>query len=176
VFCALVLAAAGCGAGATAGPAPAASSAPATSAAVGTDAAWLQLTIPMNEQALPLLDLAAERGTDPALRVNAARIVASHRAELVDLRYLRDRAGLPATNVHEGHDLPGMVLPEDLTAIDGRHGTDFDRAVAEALREHLEQGARLADAEHANGVDADTRQLAARIAAARRYDLGRLHA
>jgi uncharacterized protein (DUF305 family) len=136
----------------------------------GTDAAWLQLMIPMDEQALPLLDLAAARGTDPALRALAARVAGSHRAELAGLYRLRDRVGLPTANVHEGHDLPGMVLPADLAVVAALSGTAFDAAVLGLLREHLEQGVRLAAAECAAGTDPATRQLATVVEAARTAD------
>ncbi|MGW1062640.1 DUF305 domain-containing protein [Micromonospora rubida] len=138
----------------------------------GTDAAWIQLMIPMNEQALVALDLVPGRSTDEGVRDSAGRIAAARRAELDELRRLRGRAGLPAVNEHEGHDLPGMVVPADLVALRSLRGPAFDRAIGQALREHVEQGARLADAERANGSDAQTRGLAERVGRTRATELG----
>ncbi|NBE84095.1 DUF305 domain-containing protein [Micromonospora rubida] len=144
----------------------------ATATFGGTDAAWIQLMIPMNEQALAALDLVPGRSTDEGVRELAGRIAADRRTELDDLRRLRGRAGLPAVNEHEGHDLPGMVVPADLVALRSLHGPAFDHAIGQTLREHVEQGARLADAERANGSDAQTRGLAERVGRTRATELG----
>ncbi|MGC4806986.1 DUF305 domain-containing protein [Micromonospora sp. DT233] len=140
----------------------------------GTDAAWIQLMIPMNEQVLKALDLAPGRSADTGVGDTAALIAAARRAELDDLRRLRDGAGLPTANAHEGHDLPGMVVPADLDALRALRGPAFDRALRQTLREHVEQGARLADSERANGSDARTRQLAERVGRSRASELDRL--
>ncbi|WP_433350354.1 DUF305 domain-containing protein [Micromonospora sp. CA-111912] len=144
----------------------------ATATFGGTDAAWIQLMIPMNEQALAALDLVPGRSADEGVREVAGRIAAGRRAELDDLRRLRGRAGLPAVNEHEGHDLPGMVIPADLVALRSLRGPAFDSAIGQTLREHVEQGARLADAERTNGSDAQTRGLAERVGRTRATELG----
>ncbi|MFJ6198149.1 DUF305 domain-containing protein [Micromonospora sp. NPDC092111] len=151
-------------------PAPAGST-PATTLG-GTDAAWIQLMIPMNEQMLLALDLVAGQTTDQRIRDLAGRVAANRRAELDDLRRLRGSAGLPTVNAHEGHDLPGMVIPADLVTLRALHDAAFDRAIGQTLREHVEQGARLADAEQTNGADPETRRLAERMGETRAAELG----
>ncbi|MFF3869397.1 DUF305 domain-containing protein [Micromonospora sp. NPDC001898] len=111
-------------------------------------------------------------GTDEGVREMAGRIAAGRRAELDDLRRLRGRAGRPAVNEHEGHDLPGMVVPADLVALRSLRGPAFDSAIGQTLREHVEQGARLADARRTNGSDAQTRGLAERMGRTRATALG----
>jgi hypothetical protein len=49
----------------------------------GTDLAWLQLSIAMDEALLPLLDLAPAHSDDPAVRAFAARVRATYESELV---------------------------------------------------------------------------------------------
>ncbi|MBM0278825.1 DUF305 domain-containing protein [Micromonospora tarensis] len=166
--------AAGCAPGpATESPAPAlVVSTPATATLGGTDAAWIQLMIPMNEQVLKALDLVPGQTTDERIRDLAGRIAAGRRAELDDLRRLRGSAGLPAVNQHEGHELPGMVIPADLVVLRSLRAAAFDRAVRDTLREHVEQGARLADAEQTNGADPETRRLAERMRQTRVTELG----
>ncbi|GAA4227946.1 uncharacterized protein (DUF305 family) [Streptosporangium album] len=151
-------------------PAVAATVPPATTvtaAATGgfnaTDTAWLQLMIPMDERTLPLLDLGTERGHDPAVRRLAARIREAHLAELQRLRETLGRTGLPPTNVHEGHDMPGMVTAADLTALRAATGPSFDRLFAGHLREHLDQSSAVARSEQTAGADGDTRALAAAV-------------
>ncbi|MER6169752.1 DUF305 domain-containing protein [Streptosporangium sp. NPDC001681] len=151
-------------------PAPVAPTAPAATPAAGfntTDTAWLQLMIPMDERTLPLLDLGAERGHDPAVRRLAARIRKAHLAELERLREMLGRTGLPATNVHEGHDMPGMVTAADLAALRKATGPAFDRLFADRLREHLDQSAAVARSEQTAGADEGTRALAAAVERAR---------
>ncbi|MFD4669829.1 DUF305 domain-containing protein [Lentzea sp. NPDC058450] len=129
-----------------------------------TDTAWVQLMIPMNEQLLPALDVAPA-----SLAQFAADLKASHTAELVHLRQLRDRAGLPDTNVHAGHQMPGLVSEADLLAI----RTD-PSALPKKLHEHLDQTAKLARSELENGTDAATKEFAASVESSRRDQLGRL--
>ncbi|WP_406311487.1 DUF305 domain-containing protein [Streptosporangium sp. NBC_01639] len=148
-------------------PPAATMAAPVASGFNATDTAWLQLMIPMDERTLPLLDLGAERGHDPAVRRLAARIGKAHLAELGRLRKTLGRTGLPPTNVHAGHDMPGMVTAADLTALGAATGPSFDRLFADHLREHLDQSAALARSEQTAGADGDTRALAAAVERAR---------
>ncbi|MEV6980300.1 DUF305 domain-containing protein [Sphaerisporangium sp. NPDC051017] len=168
---------------ATAPGSPAASApAPSPAAAVatippgfnGTDVAWLQLMIPMDGQTLALLDMARARGTDTALKRLATRIKDSHTAELTGLRRLLARTGLPSTNVHEGHSMPGMVNADDLAELGRTAGAEFDRRFARRLREHLDQSVTVARGEQASGLNRDTKRLAAaieRLRATQRADL-----
>ncbi|RCG24056.1 DUF305 domain-containing protein [Sphaerisporangium album] len=140
----------------------------------GTDVAWLQLMIPMDGQTLALLDLARARGTDPELKRLAARVKDSHTAELTGLRRLLARTGLPSTNPHEGHSMPGMVNAADLAELGRTAGAEFDRRFAERLREHLDQSVTVSRGEQASGLNRDTRRLAAaieRLRATQRADL-----
>lgn len=132
----------------------------------GTDTAWIQLMIPMNEQLLPALTLAP-----PELAPFAAELKVSHEQELVRLKRLRERAGLSDENVHAGHQMPGLVSEADLA------GLRLDPSGLPAkLREHLEQGALLARGEQDSGADQETRDLAASIATTRATQTSRLGA
>lgn len=98
----LGLAAAGCT------PQPAADR-PAPAAFNGTDTAWIQLMIPMDERASLLTDLAPARAGRPALAAWAKEAGSRLEDELVDLRELLRLSGVPDTRPHEGHTMPGMV-------------------------------------------------------------------
>jgi hypothetical protein len=140
----------------------------------GTDAAWLSLMISMNDSTMVLLDSAPAKLTDPGLKAFVTSLAASHRAELDDMRARADRAHLFVSDDHAGHELPGVVTPDDLTTIDAQTGAAYDAAVRQCLREHLEQGAKLSVSEQANGTDDSTRELAKRLEQARRADVTRL--
>ncbi|MEK8144765.1 hypothetical protein NKH18_33395 [Streptomyces sp. M10(2022)] len=75
-----------------------------------TDAGWIQLVIPMTDQALGLLDLAPARAHSPGSRPGPP-LSRPPTAPTSKAAPLRDRMGLPTTNVHEGHTMPGMVIP-----------------------------------------------------------------
>ncbi|WP_443222681.1 DUF305 domain-containing protein [Streptomyces sp. 4N509B] len=153
--------------------APAASAAPAASptasaGALGpTDLAWVNLMIPLNDQLLPLLDEAAERGDDPALRTLAEDLSATLGAELDALHALLDEAGVAYRNLHEGHDMPGMVTRRELDEVAGLAGPAFDRRALAHLREYVEQSATVSRGERDAGTHRDATSLATAFVEAR---------
>ncbi|WP_405387279.1 DUF305 domain-containing protein [Streptomyces sp. NBC_01102] len=130
-----------CSAGPSPDAAPRPTAVPAPSADP-TDSAWVQLMIPMDEQAVALLDLAERKATGHRLRSWAARLRTAQETELTALRGLRDRMGLPDTDVHEGHEMPGMVTARDLERARTAEGAPFDRLLVEEIRDHLRQSRR----------------------------------
>ncbi|MFF9078134.1 DUF305 domain-containing protein [Streptomyces rubiginosohelvolus] len=175
--------------GGAAGCSPAAESAPrsaqarespptrtptATSASTATDVGWVQLMTPMNQQAVKLLALAAERAAEPRVRDFAVRLRTGQEAELVRLRSLLTRMGLPGTDVHAGHDMPGMVTVRDLEAARAAEGSAFDRLVLAQIRDHLRQSAQVSRSEITSGGRADARELAAALVTARETSLAEL--
>lgn len=151
----------------TGAPAPAAS--PARSAVTfgGTDLAWLEINIAMDEELLPLLALAPQNSQDPHVLALTAQVKAFTSTELSALRALHDQAGLPAENPHEGMPMPGMVTPELVTQATSLRGTAFDTLLVKQIRAHLEQGSKLAESESKAGIEAQTLALAAQVIATR---------
>nr|MDT0662519.1 DUF305 domain-containing protein [Micromonospora sp. DSM 115978] len=127
-----------------------------------TDVAWLQLAFALDERALGVLGVASDRG-DPAVRRLAERIADGHRAEAGRFRALLDLAGAPATNPHDGHDMPGMATAVDLAAIRRATGPALTKLVRDSLRAHLEQSVHLARAEQSGGTEPRTQALAAAV-------------
>ncbi|GGM79470.1 DUF305 domain-containing protein [Dactylosporangium sucinum] len=140
------------------------SAAPASAVAVsefgGTDLAWIELMIPMDEQLIPVLDLLAQRAADPALARTAQELRAVYDAELPRLRTLGQQAGIPAENPHKGHKMPGLVDADRLAVISAAQGAEFDRQAAECLREHLAQLVSLAKSEIQNGNSPTVKAIA----------------
>ncbi|MGC5395960.1 DUF305 domain-containing protein [Streptomyces sp. DT20] len=164
-------------------PAPsvaAAASAAASAAAGGgtpadpTDAAWAQLMTPMNEQAVALLSLAGQRAADPRIRGWAVRLRTAQNGELARLRPLLARMGLPDTNVHEGHDMPGMVTEHDLEQARAVEGRAFDRLFTALIRDHLRQSAQVSRSETESGTRPDAKRLATALVSARKAELTEL--
>ncbi|MFB4420487.1 DUF305 domain-containing protein [Streptomyces sp. QL37] len=151
----------------TAGPSPSADP---------TDSAWVQLMIPMGRQAVILLDLAAEKATGPRLRDWASRLRTDQDTELAALRGLRDRMGLPDTDLHKGHDMPGMVTAEDLEEARTAEGAAFDRLLVEQIRDHLRQSEQVSRSEVSAGSRPEARARARALVTARAAQLACLTA
>ncbi|MFH8667112.1 DUF305 domain-containing protein [Streptomyces anulatus] len=155
--------------------APGVSPAPSgTASATPTDVGWVQLMTPMNQQAVKLLTLAAERAAEPRVRAFAVRLRTGHEAELNRLRPLLTRMGLPLTDVHAGHDMPGMVTEQDLEAAHAAEGPALDRLVLARIRDHLRQSAQVSRSEITAGGRADARELARALVTAREGFLAEL--
>ncbi|MEU0359447.1 DUF305 domain-containing protein [Streptomyces cyaneofuscatus] len=152
-------------------PAPAASA-----SGTPTDAAWVQLMTPMNERAVALLALAADRATEPRVRAFATRLRGDQEAELGRLRPLLARMGLPRTDVHTGHAMPGMVTESDLAAAKAADGAAFDRLFLTRFRDHLRHSAQVSRSEMTAGARADAKRLAAALVTAREAALTELEA
>ena len=106
----VALLAAGCAT--TTAAAPTAAPAPASASAFNqTDVAWLELTVPMTENAVAALDLAASH--DAATTVTG-QLLDGQRTLLTRLQTVRTRAGLPDVNIHSGHRLPGLITAAEI--------------------------------------------------------------
>ena len=156
---------------------PATASGSATPAAVassgapgvfgGTDLAWVEINIAMDEQLTPLLDLVRTHGASPDVTALAAEVKAFHQQELATLRRLRDQAKLPSENPHAGMQMPGMVTPDQVAEVAATKGAGFDALLLKRLREYLTQGMSLAKTEEKAGVEPQTRALAAQVLSSR---------
>ncbi|MGN9780772.1 DUF305 domain-containing protein [Nonomuraea sp. ZG12] len=174
----LLLAVAGCGQGEVPVPGGHPTPAPTVSSPAGgfngTDAAWVQLMIPMIERTLPMLDLAARQAADPAVGRLASSLATAHRAELARLTELRRAAGLSDVNVHEGHDMPGMVTASELDAMRSADGKAFDGLFLRFLRDHLDQSVLVTRGERGSGADPRALALATDVERSRTTQLARL--
>jgi hypothetical protein len=159
-------------------PAPAAPAVvpAATNSFGGTDLAWIEINIAMNDQVLPLLALVPTRSADPALTRLSAEVQTSATAELATLHVLHDQAGLPSENPHEGMLMPGLVPTDAVTEAAELSGPPFDTAVRDQLKNYLEQSRRLAQGEQESGTDPQTRALASSTATTRDAALRQLAA
>ncbi|SEP50968.1 DUF305 domain-containing protein [Amycolatopsis saalfeldensis] len=154
----VALLAAGCATTTAAGP----TAAPAVSSAFNqTDVAWLELTVPMTENAVAALELADSHGAATAV---TGQVLAGQRELLDRLQAVRTRAGLPDVNIHSGHRLPGLITPADLVALRDAHGQDFSHRLLPLVGAHLAQLVVLARGEQQSGAEPSARALAGDIA------------
>jgi uncharacterized protein (DUF305 family) len=139
-----------------------------------SDVAWLQMMIPMDDRMLRLLDLVPARGGDARVRALAARVAAAQRSEVGRLRALLDQSGMPETDVHAAHDLPGMVPLAELARAGTLRGMAFDAIVVRGLRDHCRQAVLVASGERANGSRLDVLAIAEAVTETRRAYLAAL--
>ncbi|MFD6306893.1 DUF305 domain-containing protein [Streptomyces sp. NPDC060223] len=125
--------------------------------------AWLQLLIAMDDQTRSILELVPRHGGESALKTWAAEVARDNRSHLTALRELLATTGVPDTNPHEGHDMPGMVNAEELKALGHATGSQFDALLRSALREHLTHAEQLSTDLRKNGSDPTVKKLAATV-------------
>jgi uncharacterized protein (DUF305 family) len=129
----------------------------------GTDLAWIEITIAMDEQVEPLLALVPQRSRDPKVQALAEQVQTFTQAELGKLRALHDEAGLPAKNPHEGMLMPGVVSADTVQKAATLSGAPFDKLVREQIVAHLKQGQSLAGSEEKAGTEQRVRALASDV-------------
>ncbi|MGP3944797.1 DUF305 domain-containing protein [Streptomyces sp. 6N106] len=128
-----------------------------------TDIGWIQLMIAMDDQATLLLNLVPGHSSDAGVEKWAKPVATAYRGELVQLRELLARAGVPDTNPHQGHDMPGMVTEDELRILKGTKGAAFDALFLAAMREHLDQASKIAHAQRSAGADPAAKKLATSV-------------
>ncbi|WP_433652964.1 DUF305 domain-containing protein [Micromonospora zamorensis] len=156
---------------------PSAGPAPTASVVLNsTDDAFIQLLIPMNEGALALIDHVDSRsaGPDPSLRAVLNDLRAAHQAELRDLRGLLAAGNVPEQNIHEGHQMPGMVTDASLAELRAAPDTEVPSRAAALVRAHLAQTVVLCRGEQTAGGSPELKALAGRIQQARAAELSAL--
>jgi uncharacterized protein (DUF305 family) len=126
----------------------------------GTDLAWIEITIAMDEQVQPLLALVPKQSRDAKTQALAQQVSTFTGNELTELRALHDEARLPATNPHEGMPMPGLVSADTVHKAATLNGAAFDTLVREQISAHLTQGQNLAESEEKAGTEQRTRALA----------------
>ena len=154
-------------AGAERSPAPP----PAVSAALSpTDVAFIELMIPMDESARPLLALLT---TDPevTLRDVATALTTTYPAEVNALREALTAGGFAEQNLHAGMDMPGFVTQAQLAAVGSSSGASRNAAARDVLCGHLRQSLLVARAELNAGSDAATRAVATAMVTSRSEQL-----
>jgi uncharacterized protein (DUF305 family) len=140
-----------------------------------TDIAWIQLMIPMAERAQKLTDLAPSHAASPELTALAAKTGTRLHQDQNRLRELLKLAGVPDTNPHEGHNMPGMVSLPTIEKAGATTGKAFDRILTDALRAHFTQSTLLCTGERTQGHAGEAKKLATTIAKSTTAQIARLN-
>lgn len=142
------------------------------------DVMFVQMMIPHHEQAVEMSELAPGRASDPRVLDLASRIAAAQAPEIAQMRAMLERWDVPEMMDHSGHDMPmaGMVSDEDLAALEGASGAEFDRRFLEHMIEHHEGAVDMANDALADGADPELRTLLQEIVTAQEAEIAEMQA
>ncbi|MGW0595275.1 DUF305 domain-containing protein [Streptosporangium sp. NPDC002607] len=143
---------------------------------VDADVRFSQEMIPHHRQTIQLADLVTGRTQNPYVRDLAAKIRQSESAD-IDLMsgWLRSwQVEIPADDDHAAHNMPGMLSATQISSLKRRSGAAFDKLWLSLLGRHLDSGVRTAQVVIALGSHRPTVQLAERLVAEQRAQIGEI--
>lgn len=154
-----------------------------TSGAVHNDAdvAFAQGMIPHHRQAVEMAQMAAARAESDAVLDLAARIEAAQAPEIEELTGWLESWG---EQVPTGSDMGmpghgdsgmGMMSPDDMNALEGAMGADFDQMFLEMMIVHHEGAIEMAETQIADGEYPDAIALAQRIVDAQQGEIDEMN-
>lgn len=177
-----VLALAGCSGGAGSGgqdaPAqPLAAVAPGPFNAA--DVEFAKSMIPHQQQAADLAALADGRTADPEVTGFAARIRDAQDPVIARLSALLEAWGQPAPEdpgLHLGAPgaAPGMLTVQEMADLEAASGAQFDERFLDMMERHQKGALDAADAQRSAGTNAQAREVADGLAAARQGEIGEI--
>ncbi|WP_280208793.1 DUF305 domain-containing protein [Nocardia cyriacigeorgica] len=181
---AAALTVAGCSDDSTTATETTTSAAATTSASTRTDfneadVTFLQMMYPHHAQAVDMAKMVPSRTQNPQLLALAAAVEAAQAPEMQQITTLLESFGKPAPSSdehggHGGHAMPGMMTPEQMTALENATGPEFDRQWMEMMIEHHVGAIDMANTVLAEGVNPDTKALATSIVAAQQAEIDQM--
>ena len=151
--------------------------------ATPADIKFMQGMIGHHAQAVEMVALIPSHSQNDDLKKLGMRIDVSQQDEIKMMRgwLTARRAALPDEHAHHmpGGMMPGMLSPEEMTALAAGRGTEFDRLFLEGMIKH-HQGAITMVEELFNspraGQESDINAFAADVDADQRMEIGRMGA
>jgi CubicO group peptidase (beta-lactamase class C family) len=149
--------------------------------ATEADLRFMQRMVPHHAQALEMTALAAERASGPAVRQMALRMQISQRDEIALIeQWLGGRghaSGGAHGNGHAAELMPGMLTPEQMSALAGARGTRFDRLFLELMIQHHEGAITMVEelfGSSGAGQVSEIFQFASEVEADQRMEIDRM--
>jgi uncharacterized protein (DUF305 family) len=146
------------------------------------DMTFVTNMIPHHQQAIAMSALVQGRSTDPAVIKLAADISAAQGPEIEVMSALQtqwvggglqppgDHSDMPGT-MPDHSAMEGMVDEATMTKLASLKGTEFDTLWLRSMIGHHEGAIKMAQAEVANGANADAKDLAQKIVAAQQAEI-----
>jgi len=156
------------------------------------DVEFAQMMIPHHQQAVDMGELAAERAAAPEIVDLAGRVEAAQDPEIEQMTGWLEEWGEEVPVADDagsgGHDMGGdtggeepagghgMMSAEDMTALEGASGAEFDRMFAEMMIEHHQGAIDMANDEIDAGQFPEAIELAQAIIEAQEAEITELQA
>lgn len=194
-----VLVTAGCSSSDTAPPAatpaPATPLAPTASAAAPispehnqTDVVFVQGMIPHHQQAIAMSSQASNRASSQEVKDLAARIDQAQAPEIEQMNQMLEAWGAPRPQPGS-HSMPGMpgmpmgdmsmhgmMSDQQMQQLAAQSGSAFDRMFLQMMIEHHSGAIQMAQAEQAQGLNPQAKELAGAIVAAQQQEITEMQA
>lgn len=137
------------------------------------DATFLQMMYPHHAQAVEMAKLVPSRSQNPQLQALATAVEQAQAPEMRQMTALLQSFGksAPSAGGHGGHNMPGIMTPEQMSALQAASGPDFDRQWLTMMIEHHAGAITMAETELADGSNAEAKALARSIIDAQRTEI-----
>ena len=135
------------------------------------DVEFAQMMIPHHQQAVEMAALVPDRTENLWLRDFAEQVTAAQQPEIDQMTSALESWGQPVDagqggdghDAHAGHDMEGMMTPEQMTALEGMTGQQFDEEWIRMMIAHHEGAVTMAKTELDQGENPQMKELAQNI-------------
>jgi uncharacterized protein (DUF305 family) len=154
------------------------------------DVAFATDMIPHHQQAVEMSGLVPDRSVNPAVIKLAADISAAQGPEIETLKVFlvqwkeggsgddtndtNDASPSPESHGGHGMDMQGMVDEATMARLESLKGAEFDKLWLQSMIDHHRGAIEMANAEIANGANADAKNLAQQIVTAQQSEIGQM--
>ncbi|RDI66879.1 DUF305 domain-containing protein [Nocardia pseudobrasiliensis] len=135
------------------------------------DISFLQMMYPHHAQAVDMAKLVPTRSQNQQLIALAANVEQAQSPEMQQIADLLRAFGKPAPAATMGHDMPGIMSQDQMTALQNATGPEFDRMWMQMMIDHHRGAIDMANAELSSGVNADAKKLAQQIVSAQQTEI-----
>lgn len=141
------------------------------------DVSFLQMMYPHHEQAVEMAAMVDGRTTNQEVIELATAIEAAQGPEMEQMTNLLAEWGQPAPDSGDGHmshgsgQMSGMMSDEQMTALAGKNGPEFDTMWLTMMIDHHEGAVDMAETELADGENTDATNMATAIIDAQQAEI-----
>lgn len=141
------------------------------------DVEFATMMIPHHAQAVEMADLVPSRTQNAWLIAFAEQVKNAQQPEIDQMSEALRSWGQPVPaddDAHAHHEMDGMMTPEQMTALEGLSGAEFDREWITMMIAHHEGAVTMAKTELAQGENPEMRDLAQQIIDAQEAEIAEL--
>lgn len=142
------------------------------------DVTFLEMMYPHHAQAVEMAELVPSRSQNQQLITLAKSVEDAQSPEMRQITTLLVSFGKAAPSESGGHGghggMPGMMTPEQMTALELASGPTFDKKWMNMMIEHHQGAIAMANTELAEGVNPDARALAQAIVGAQQTEIDQM--